>query len=51
MARKNLLVKNVEHEIEDSTFDGVRTDVHLGHFFLLFLNHSATSIADLSLPL
>ena len=51
MAGKKLLVKYVEHKIEDATTGGVRTDVHLGHFFVLFINHSATSIDNLSLLL
>ena len=36
MAGEKLLVKYVEHKKEDATFEGVRTDVHVGHFFVLF---------------
>ena len=51
IAGKNLFLENVEHKLEYATFDGERTDFLLGHFFLLSLDHSATSIADFSLPL
>ena len=33
--RKNLIVKSVEHNLEESFFDHIRGDVQLGHFILL----------------